>query len=201
MKEGKSIKDFIQRFIAITNQLMLFGKQFDNADLVHKVLRSLTKEWYLKESLKMGMLTIQELYGNLEEHELELNWYRKNGDENKKKSLTLKASNSFNDEDNELNEINTKGEEDEMVLLSKKLQRILKDNKNKEKRKTLLQKKNLNKNDQGRSFDTSTTSNTQPTCFECKKPDTSNWIAQSTLKSYSKNEKKKESSLPKRQFL
>ena len=62
MKGGESIK-FIQRFKAITNQLMLLGRSFDNADLVHKILRSLVKEWQpkdiaIKESLKMGIQTI-----------------------------------------------------------------------------------------------------------------------------------------------
>ena len=36
MEEGESIKDFMQRFITITNHLMLLGRTFDNADLVHK---------------------------------------------------------------------------------------------------------------------------------------------------------------------
>ena len=45
-------------------------------------MSQLTKEWLpkvtaIKESLKMGMPTIQELYGNLEEYELELKRYRK----------------------------------------------------------------------------------------------------------------------------
>ena len=52
----------------------------------------------IKELLKIGMPTIQELCGNLEEHKLKLKRYRKNGDEKKKKSLVLKASNSFDDE-------------------------------------------------------------------------------------------------------
>ena len=70
MEEGESIKDFMLRFIAITNQLMLLSRTFDNVDLVHKVLRSLTKEWQpkvttIKESLEIRMSTIQKLYGNL----------------------------------------------------------------------------------------------------------------------------------------
>ena len=44
MEEGESIKDFVQRFTALTNQLMLLGKTFDNVDLVDKVLRSLMKD-------------------------------------------------------------------------------------------------------------------------------------------------------------
>ena len=47
--------------------------------------------------------------------------YKKNGDENKKKSLALKPSNSFDGENDELGEIDTKDEKDEMTLLSKKL--------------------------------------------------------------------------------
>ena len=54
-------------------------------------------------------------------------------------------------------------------LLSKKLQRILRDKKNNEKRKTLPQKKKMNRNDQGKSSNTSITSNTQSTCFKSKK--------------------------------
>ena len=98
----------MQRFTAITSQLMLLGyRSFDNADLMHKVLRSLTKEWQpkviaIKVSLKIGMPTIQELYGNPEEHELELERYKR------KKSLTLKASNSFDDNDDELDDIESR---------------------------------------------------------------------------------------------
>ena len=92
---------------------MLLKRTFDNVNLVHKILRSLIVEWQPKvtiiiESLKMGMPTIQELYGNLIEHELELKRYKKNGDEKKKNSLTLKVLNSYDDEDDEIHKINTK---------------------------------------------------------------------------------------------
>ena len=62
------------------------------------------------------MPPIQELYRNLEEHELEFKRYKRNGDDKKKKSIALKAFNSFDDDDLESME-----DEDEMVLLSKKL--------------------------------------------------------------------------------
>ena len=63
MEEGESIKDLIQRFIAITNHLMFLGRTFNNANLVYKILRYLTKEWQpkvttIKEFLKIRMLTI-----------------------------------------------------------------------------------------------------------------------------------------------
>ena len=57
------IKEFVKRFIIITKQFMLLGRSFDNANLVQKVLRSLTEEWQpkvttIKESLNIGILTI-----------------------------------------------------------------------------------------------------------------------------------------------
>ena len=82
------------------------------------------------------------------------------GDEKIKISLALKASNSFNDEDDELNEIDIKDKEDEVALLSKKLQRILRDKRNKEKRKPLPPKKNTNRDDQGGSSNTFSALNT-----------------------------------------
>ena len=68
----------------------------------------------------MEMPTIQELYGNLEEHELELKRYGNNGDEKKKRSLPLKAINFFDEEEEEFDEGETKYEEDEKTPLIKK---------------------------------------------------------------------------------
>ena len=143
MEEGESIKDLIQRFTTITNRLILLGRTFDNANLVHKVLRSLINEWYpkvtiIKKSLKIGMLTIQELYGTWEEHDLELKRYKKNGDDKKKRKLALKITSFFYDEDEDFDESKTKDEKDKMDLLRKKLQGILKDKRNKEKGKILF---------------------------------------------------------------
>ena len=45
MREGESIKDVIQRFIIIANNLMLLGRSLDNANLVHKLLTSLIEKW------------------------------------------------------------------------------------------------------------------------------------------------------------
>ena len=72
----------------------------------------------------MGMLTIQEYYGNLEEHKLELKRYKRNGDE-----------------------VDAKEEEVGMAFLSKKLQRIFIEKRNRKKRKTLPQKKNQDKHE------------------------------------------------------
>ena len=83
----------------------------------------------------MRMPTTPELYGNIEEYKLELKRYKKNGDDKRKKTLALKASNSFNNDEDELDENESKEDEGEMALLSKKLWKILRENRNKEKRR------------------------------------------------------------------
>ena len=69
----------------------------------------------------MGMTTIQELYGNLEKHELQNKRYKRIGDDKRKKTLTLKASSPFDDDEDEMDDNESKEDEDEMALLSKKL--------------------------------------------------------------------------------
>ena len=69
------------------------------------------------------------LYGNLGEHRLKFQKYKRNGNDKKKISLALKSSSSFNEEEDELNEFESKDEEDEMALLSEKLQKILREKK------------------------------------------------------------------------
>ena len=45
------------------------------------------------------MPSLQELFGNLEEYEMELKRFFKNDDDRKKKSLPLKVSVNFNDDE------------------------------------------------------------------------------------------------------
>ena len=66
-----------------------------------------------------------------------------------RKKLVLKASNSFYDDEDELDDNESKEDEDEMALLSKKLQRILREKRNKENRRLIAQRKNQIKNEQG----------------------------------------------------
>ena len=56
MEEEKFIKDLIERFTTITNHLILLGRTFDKVDLVHKILKSLTKEWQSKVTTINGSL-------------------------------------------------------------------------------------------------------------------------------------------------
>ena len=165
MNDGESIKDMVQRFTAIINHLSILGRKFDNADLVHKVLRSLTIEWQpkitaIKESMKMGVPTLQELFGNLEDHEMELKRYSKNDEEKRRRGLALKATVNLDDEEEDSESLEENNEDDELALLTKKYQRFLRTKRGFGRRGDGSKKFN-NRNDQGNS--------SAPTCYECKK--------------------------------
>ena len=128
MNDGESIKDMVQRFTTIINHLSFLGRKFDNANLVHKVLCSLTIEWkheitVIKELMKMGMSTLQELFGNLEDHEMELKRYCKNDKEKRRRGLALKAN--IEDEDDNSESLEETNKDDDIALLTRKYQRIL----------------------------------------------------------------------------
>ena len=138
MEEGESIRD-LQGFPTIVNHLVLLGRSFDNIDMVHKLLMPLMNEWQLKvttinESLKMQMPTIQMLYGNPEEQELEVKRF-KNGDDKKKRSLALKATNPFEHEDEDVESYESCDSKNSMTMLSKKIKRILKEKRTKREKK------------------------------------------------------------------
>ena len=48
MNDGESIKDMAQKFTIIMNHLRILERKFENVNLVHKILRSLTIEWQPK---------------------------------------------------------------------------------------------------------------------------------------------------------
>ena len=51
--------------------------------------------------------------------------------------MALKASSSFDNDEDKLDDIESKDDEDEMALLNKKFQIILREKRNKEKRRTI----------------------------------------------------------------
>ena len=76
----------IQKFIAIVNHLGILERNFENINLIHKILRSLTIKWKpkittIKEFLKIGMPSLQKLFRNLKEHEMELKILSRNDDD------------------------------------------------------------------------------------------------------------------------
>jgi hypothetical protein len=97
MKSGESIQDVQKRFIHIINHLRALEKSFNNEDLIHKVLRCLSRSWLSKvtaicESKDLSFLSLATLFGKLQKHEIEFNRLVDSEEgEKKKKGLALKG--------------------------------------------------------------------------------------------------------------
>ena len=77
MNANESIQDMQKRFTHIVNHLAALGKDFQNEDLINKVLRCLSREWQPKvtaitESRHLSNMTLATLFGKLQAHEMEL---------------------------------------------------------------------------------------------------------------------------------
>ena len=78
MLEHKNINEMITRFMHIINQQKLLGKRYTNAEMVRKILRSLSKAWHPKvtaiQAAKiLNILSLDALIRSLKTHEIELN--------------------------------------------------------------------------------------------------------------------------------
>jgi len=104
MNPKENIQDMQKRFTHIVNHLASLGKIFPNEDLINKVLRCLSREWQSKvtaitESRDLNNMSLATLFGDLQEHEMELlrlNQHEEN--DKKKKGIALKASPSNQEE-------------------------------------------------------------------------------------------------------
>ena len=71
----------------------------------------------IEESMKMGILTLQELFGNLEEHEMKLKRLSKNNDDKRKENLAPKVTTIFEEENDDLKSLEDLNENDDSDLL------------------------------------------------------------------------------------
>ena len=114
MKSEETIFEMFVRLTEITNGLKGLGREYSNAELVRKVLRSLPSSWHTKatvieESKNLATLSLEELIGSLMTYEI--NVKTNEDDSRKKKTIALKAmkvakssseeeeSKNFDDED------------------------------------------------------------------------------------------------------
>ena len=96
----------------------------------------------------MGMPSLQDLFGNLEEHEMELERFSRKDDEREKRNLSLKAATSLDEYGNELESLEDLEEDKDLALLSKKFQKILRLKKGKNRNRLPFTKKSSSKDDQ-----------------------------------------------------
>jgi len=133
MFKGESIAEVQKRFTHIINHLMSLGKTFDKEELNIKILKCLDKSWEPKvtaisKSKDLTYFTTASLFGKLREHELEINRLNVQESEDKHvRNIALKASKHKYKRDS--------SEEENLSLLSKKFNKFLKRNRNKESNK------------------------------------------------------------------
>ena len=94
MKPEETIFEMFVRLTEITNGLKGLGREYSNAELVRKVLRSLPPSWHTKvvvieKSKNLSTLLLKEFIGSLMTYKI--NVKRNEDDSKKKKTITLKA--------------------------------------------------------------------------------------------------------------
>ena len=152
MEQNESVYSMYTRFTDILNTLGALGKTFSNSEKVKKIIRSLPKEWRpkrtaIEEAKDLNILPIDDLIGSLISYEEDMAAER--GNEEKKKSIALKALKHESDEESEL-------DEEEMDMLARRLRKLFK--KSGERRKSRDLKNRKEKKETIK-------------CYECKKPD------------------------------
>ena len=132
MEQNKSVYFMYTRFMDIVNTLGALGKTFSDSEKVNKIIRSLPKEWKpkrttIEEAKNLNTLPIDDLIGSLISYEEDLAAER--GNEEKKKSIALKALKHESDEESEL-------DEEEMDMLTRRFKTFLRNPMNEENLET-----------------------------------------------------------------
>ena len=96
MNPNETISAMFTRFTDITNGLKSLDRIYSNADLVQKILRSLSDKWdpkvsTIQEAKDLNTLSLDELMGFLITHELTMQ-HRSEDEQKKRKSIALKAA-------------------------------------------------------------------------------------------------------------
>jgi len=136
MLKGETISEVQKRFTHIINHLMSLDKTFDKEELNIKILECLDRAWQPKvtaisESKDLTSLSVAYLFGNLREHELEMNRLNVQESEDKNtRSIALKASKHKGKQDS-----SDDSDRENLRLLSRKFSKFLKRNRNKDNNK------------------------------------------------------------------
>ncbi|KAH9668399.1 hypothetical protein KPL70_021401 [Citrus sinensis] len=151
MEQNENVYSMYTRFTDIVNTLGALGKTFSNSEKVKKIIRPLPKEWRpkrtaIEEAKNLNTLPLDDLIGSLISYEEDL--AAEKGDEEKKKSIALKASKYESDGGSE-------PDDEELAMLARRFRKFFK--KTGERRKFQNFKNQREKKE-------------VITCYECKKP-------------------------------
>ena len=172
MKSNESISEMFARFMVIVNGLKALGKEYTDADLVRKILRSLSSIWHTKatvieDSKDLSKMSLDELIGSLMTYEINL---RRNEDLIiKTKPMALKASSSNKDKNQDkTSSEESESNEDEIALMTRQFRKFLKYRKGKMtgKKKFPPGKKNISSS----NFNKNHKPDENVICYRCNKP-------------------------------
>jgi hypothetical protein len=171
MNEEENIDEMYSRFTSIVNELRSLGKIYSPHDRIRKILRCLPSTWRpmvtaITQAKDLNTLALEDLIGTLRAHEVLL---QEDKPMRKGKMIALKASQATQDnldeissqiEEKEIEEeqIVQEEAEDELALISKKIQRMMK-RRNQIKRYFPTRRDNSKKE----------VDKSQVTCFGCNK--------------------------------
>ena len=125
MKSEETLFEMFARLMEITNGLKGLGREYSNAELVRKVLRSLSSSWHakatlIKESKNLATLSLEELIGSLMTYEINV---KRNEDDSKKKKMialkVMKVAKSSSDEDESEN-----SDDEDIAMLTRQVKKI-----------------------------------------------------------------------------
>ena len=167
MSENETIDEMYARFTTIVNEMRSLGKAYSTHERIRKILRCLPSMWRpmvtaITQAKDLKSMNLEDLIGSLRAHEVVLQ-----GDKpvKKVKSLALKVSQqipSVTEDDvqetQELEEVHEEEAEDELALISKRIQRMM-------MRRNQIRKKFPNTNSNTKTE----ADKSQVTCFGCNK--------------------------------
>ena len=167
MSENETTDEMYARFTTIVNEMRSLGKAYSTHERIRKILRCLPSMWRpmvtaITQAKDLQSMNLEDLIGSLRAHEVVLQ-----GDKpvKKVKTLALKASQQISSiaedhvqESQELEEVHEEEAEDELALISKRIQRMM-------LRRNQIRKKFPNTNNNSRTE----VDKSQVTCYGCNK--------------------------------
>ena len=124
MKQNENVYSMYTRFTDIVNTLSALGKTLSNSEKVKKIIRSILKEWRpkrtaIEEAKNLNTLPLDDLIGSFIAYEEDLAVEK--GDEEKKKSIALKASKYESDGGSE-------PDDEELAMLARRFRKFFQEN-------------------------------------------------------------------------
>src|SRR3954463_6056747 len=171
MEDDEDIEKMFSRFQTLTAGLRVLDKGYTKADHVKKIIRSLPRRWgpmvtAFKIAKNLNEVSLEELISALRSHEIELdaNEPQKKGKSIALKSNIKKCTNVFQAREEDPEESESE-EEDELSLISRRLNQLWKS-----KQRKFRGVRSSNKFERGESSDDRRSDRKKVMCYECNEP-------------------------------